>query len=1298
MISDIRGKSKSTKLSKKRTRTQEILKTYKPKEEIPVNAPIFDTDKSLLLKFSQANNIPSLFVLVFPPEKENELLPRFQTLDDYIDENFNPDEKTLQEFIQEVQKIKYQIKQDDILYTIYSKIEDDESKELFMNEASDTLNIDTHFFIDKFNDWKIGYEQLILNDSKELINIEESLKILQSVEPVSSSDIVINKITIQYTIEQVLDKDSDIFDVIPDIFANAITDFDIPYIRYNQGNKPIIKIFSGQPLEDSPVYRYIQQKITKMIDPNMLYFVMKIDRIEASEDLRKESYVAFSIDLSKKLLKFKYLPEVSIPIEDIVNKIQTTFKGIILKERLDKNFQCYFNMYGFTVEEYSLLHIILVEKMFYSFLFTDESSKPVSERKKLKIFFDSELGFQSQKSSSKTLAKKSQIGMSLTQFFSGKNDKDVSGSVYKVAEYKNDIDVKEKILGTTNVSEISIQTLELDTPYVMVKISKALTKFSVYQFCNILLRLMTLYLEEKENIDNFYKEALPEVMDPKYSILTIHKESKEDKMLGNALTLAMLAPEIFTEGYSRECQGEYQPIIVPPNEVKNWKDKKIKEGKKEIDRPIVEYAGYNFVCPNDKLPYVVLNEKRKKKKGELEFYPCCSKENITKKERETGTSSKGCENPIKTLRILKEGPYCGQLPVNIRELLQGYEPNGIFLRTGTKRSKSSTLSAILIAIQDETYINLPDEKKIIYVEYIRKKIGEDIHFEVASNELYDFTAEERKALFNDPDRYLDPSLYIRILEEIFNVNIFVFSGNHMIPSTKITFSIDLGRYNTIPMKYYDSNRKTIVLFKHWGSDTDRLNEAQTEVILLKKENEQVSLFDDSMGKYLLQAYYTIAKVYGRIYEDDEESFGDYSSKQIMRIMNSNFLVNFFDNENIKVLSQIIDGKGKLRGLNIEYKNKKITVGTPPLPTFNVKGSDDIYKTSFRYVRDLFGDSPSYFAVDKDDNIIGVWYKFFGIKKGIYIPLTGSRIEGIEEIERTRDNCFEYLFENNDAERYNRLKRDLDFVIQLTRWLYTIYQNEYEDPTLDTFFNEYIQVSKREDKNSINDYDFDQLERKIPNINEIDMALQYLNEHCPRFTDGKKIIVYSDKMKNILYLTLYQFVKYLPTMNIKTKYLDNYYTSIYDYPNYPSNMIFFNNEDADLWISNASRESMTEIPVTYFINDNFKNIQNPFYYSPKENMLTCIINVITEDKEIAIKTSVHIGRVWMNDKRMILPSMLDIVKIDEPNNYIIITSTTEKEIFVKISEHKTDDDLPMIFVYKYPNSERYAAMLSLSISK
>lgn len=1308
-------------------------KIVKSKDIIDTSIPLFTTQKKRVLDFAIKNKIPSKFVFpIYDSERDHtraDLSTDLETIEDYIKRV----EPNITELVENIRLKDVRIKPEEILFYISNFISED-NKEFFEKASRITPAYEDPetFMNDKYNWERDELPKLLERDIQDIEQLDIYFENIQTIDPVQTSDMTITKMTIEFDVV-VVDENDTLINTAPDLFANMKTSYDVPFVKYNDRYFSKYKVFSGDTFESRPPFKLFQQHFTKFEEKNMIYMILLADPGTNLQEYTKNSYISVSLNLSKNILSFKYFVLSNRPEDEIIESIQNVMTGIKLVNRREKNYGANFNIYNTFIREDSFLDILISEpfiafnspRIFSAVLFADEYEKPISERKKLKVYYDTNIGFEADtaievegREKNEELSKLASLGFYMTQYQSGINDAGVSKGRYTITEF---VEGDDKIIGTRNTIVKSL-FLPLKTPYIVVSVSKAVNRFVLFQFMNVFSRLLSIYNQVRDVYENEYDSLIPELKDEKTQEEELSLILKPAKTIGKEkigkINLTTIAPEIFTKSYSRDCQYKNQPIIISESEIDSWKNRKIVKGTQNIERPIKQLGDYNFVCPTDIYPYVEFKQNLDDDR-QFEKYPCCYKsQQGGVRQRERGTSQRS-NVPIKTNKIMGEGGIAN-VPTSIEEILQGaFNKTLSFYRTGSLISPSSFLACVALALDDPGYMNLKTvEEKENYINQLRLEIGSNGNFLTTSSELFDVAEKDRIENFKRLDEFLDPSIYYRVVEELFNVNIFVFSGSLPKPNVEPVYTLEISRFSSIPIHSFKRGAPTILIYKHWGAETDHLEYPQCELIIVNIENQDAILFSDDIAKYLLKGYFISAGVYGRLYIPEKNIFENYSSEFIYQLLQSDFLDSYMKKSPESRLpyatAQIIDEKGKLCGLQLKTPYGEMTMGVPALPPQNLPLNTKIERPKLSDVLKVFTEetvgSPTGYSYE-DDNIVAVWFRLLSLEFGIQVPVSPENKQQIRKEYRkilpsVPENRFVLDTKLSEIQRLLKLQKDVNIIIQLVRWIFLIaIQDEGFTPSqmieaTQVFLDNIIKEVPRKDQDSALVYDFSKLPRKLPqDRSSIEVILDELKRTAPTFTDGEKILI-SGK---VFYSRVRQSLEHYVRLNIPIiipNYLDGYYESVYDYPKFTKTLIFLSDIDFKRWLKQAIEDPTSTYPVLYSLRGKLSEMTHPYLYTiesekPSTNnpfgrsFLFLIQNApFVNSKASALENSIRWRDIHVNH-----PKISDQL-LSKFRNYKVFT-ISQSETFEVVEDMADEDDLQnTIFVLQYPGTDKYASVLPI----
>ena len=440
--------------------------------------------------------------------------------------------------------------------------------------------------------------------------------------------------------------------------------------------------------------------------------------------------------------------------------------------------------------------------------------------------------------------------------------------------------------------------------FVAVKVNNAPTIEFVEKLQKLLSVTTGVYREWKDDILKDYDKYLP-ITEKKEEVEVVAKIKKTGQRVD---LLREIEPELFTNEYSRWCQGPFQPLIVDEETAMRYDEDYRMEW---AANPTSE--GRWYVCYDDsktnledvKFPYPGCRPNtRMKNKDKYPLIPCCYK---TTRNREkcfqeiAAPISRYREGDIlQKNKMAKPGGYA-YLPDGLNEFfLQFYSSNQI-LRYGVPISPNSFLMCLLSATEDGYQLKSLEEK-IESAEMIRKVVASDLENpQIAKQECYGWSLTKIKSVLGDNTVYFDPRRFIRITEQFFDCNIFL-------------FDYDKTEGSEVLLPYFSQ------VYLHRSYD-----EKRTVVIVVNEAEEMCEVVCERRGLSAVCSFEN-PDVINNLIEVWTQSNVVYS---VTNQQNKLYTATIpFLNE---VVSQSIDENGKVRVVKI----KDLTLFTSPLPPFGV---------------------------------------------------------------------------------------------------------------------------------------------------------------------------------------------------------------------------------------------------------------------------------------------------------------------------------------------------------------------------
>lgn len=1147
----------------------------------------FDTSYTLRIKKAFQLEIPYKYILYddenyfslfqfFDAEREEKknLVDMYQDAVPYISElNIKDFYMAYYLFVRESVEVEVVLQDINTLISDSNLDEDQEGTFLTQNTFKNVTE-----FLEDFQFWTVKYVEELKQNAQIYERLIKSQEFLEQTTPVEikPESLIITQSRLEFKPKFItINSDITVKDGI-EVFDQIEPSINIPFIQYNDSlGKPYYKVFEDSNLN----FDNIIPTISEARKYNHIYFKVSIikDIKEDSETIKK-NYKLCIYDLSKNKLVIKEVETNNHNL--VINRIKQGFKNIDIGDYKETNLKGEFHIPSLIFNFANLHYLILNDNhrnedgededglngVFSNYVFIDETKNVVvnSLNNQMSLKY-------------KSLEK----------------------------EEEEEEEIPEDIYIAVNPSSLTLRIKQNSSTFNFLK---AKNKETLYQFIKVFSRLAAIYKNYEDDVIDLYTEVIPELKNFKKKEIVGELIDEKVKNLRNA------APDVFlkgTVGYSRLCSCDHQPIIVSDeDEAKDWKNKTFIDKKENEEKyrqiasfpPKKEESLFKFTCPTDERPYPYLVENNTEENSEkYPYVPCCGKENklddffniYYKESTEKTKSYKSYE--INTIKVL-DYKRSGKIPIQIQNLLSSYttEEKYEFNRIGTVRSVNSLIHCVMIALQDinddaTTYRNLnTNVEREEFCKTIRQKmITYFPDLNVYKQELYDTPSEEIKLKLEDENEFLDPALYYRGLEELYNVNIFVFTPES--DGTKEP-SIEIPRHKFTHIRPNRPKRDSIIIFKHSGGESEDLKYPQCELIFnsgktkettVEKEEEvdkkgrgrpkkqekqletQIALdkseyfFSGTMTDILYTSLERFSKSY--VFSFDSEN-RDVSKVQIRLNPYSSILYNDILANPIKIISQYIDGYGKTRILNIKIAQYKVSMFIPPTQPFNVATTSEIYKSTVDVVTTIFG-TPKKTIKD------GLWYSIIDYEEGLFIPCATKASASIPEPPMLLKNIIEKP--KNEINNYRNVRKYYNWFENLVIW--GLRSNGILNLKDLSKLNNYIKIVDTIDY-SVGPIIID---RRLPE----NQNFSYLYTWWPNyFTKDNKV-----KMTTSLYDKMYKLLKRYYTLTdglslAPEKYLENVYEYEEDFEKYFNSRIIIGSDHLDMWKKQRKSNIGTEVII------------------------------------------------------------------------------------------------------------------------
>lgn len=1174
---------------------------------------------------------------------------------------------------------------------------------------------------------KFRYDLVLTNKRYHLINkIQTELSTVNVSEWFQQSDPKI--LTQTYRFNPMLINGVQIDENYGDlIFDNIKLSDRFPYlVFYDTNSEPYTKIYTELASDSSLDYGKILSKTSSSPKPNTIEFILWLGE-GSLYNTSMSSFFAGTFDLTRGIITYSVpitLRDKQVQYSDMAQKVlANAFSDILLLGDYEIVMsQMEFNLYPlrdaegkfnpekgvFNFEEFMLLHEFTLNDMFRHMVYPDETIFPYFKRSRLEFSY-------------------------IPMFMRDYVDRLHMPVTWSMTLRKTQSYISYNLSGD--------QTFKgRDGNFLRMKIVNADHPDTAREIITILVPLLCIfyrdYVFQSTPDRDYYISTIG------YHVVNVENAQRERKFKSEdekgdekstisregATRLKEYSrkyPEIFQDRFKILCRSHKTPIIFDnEEEAKQWTaTRKLDYIPYPYSNPAVpsshrrttpfqEGSGPLFWFASQhsdyKYPNVVANEDPDTYKI-LPYYPCTSKSDMRKPDvnsdytefylgkKRIFARSAVDKSPKK---VLNARDY-GKLEPALDSFLSTYrDGNCKIVRYGCCHpgSKNSLIHCILYAVRDVEYVRyFPNGKiegrenymKLIiererYVKQVRSKLSSSIHISLLAQELYDLSHESRKSVMNNIDSFMDPSLFYRAFEELYKINIFVFSKD----------GYEIPRHRDFSVRHYDMKWPCVLLYKNTESKIPNI-----ELIVDRQSN--VPYFDASMTEKCSSVHNmmlsTLTIVGNNIYSNI------YSRFDYLEIFSG------------AITEQYIDGHGKSRGINVTLKSGKVTVYTHPGQPLNVPATvAPPYKTTPEIAKILFGKDFTYVTLDMNGMVNGLWYSALDIDQFFYVMLSVPAENKNYKIGR---NYVPSTSAKSEISGLIEQERTLSIIIQLVIWTFDVYRlGMYKEDIqdIDIQFCSYVLTSLNSPVSSVNYYGFEQLHKILPKLTNYQSCLKYINLNTRNLVltndDTNYYFVFHSKIfrdKIVARVRTYYKNTYRDTISPRTV-LDDYRTTHESFKQQEGVQILIGEKSLKVWMTGVAEVKKSHTEIYTKVTLSMSGQINPYLYSDEKSDLYLIQNI--EGEYLKNKEEITEEQLYEKALKIALKWRMQGInsgyyyniraKPSEYKNFSIVTYMISKNgRFIPVLQ-TGPENVEYLSIIKYANYQelddraRYAAMLPL----
>ena len=413
-----------------------------------------------------------------------------------------------------------------------------------------------------------------------------------------------------------------------------------------------------------------------------------------------------------------------------------------------------------------------------------------------------------------------------------------------------------------------------------------------------------------------------------------------------------------------------------------------------------------------------------------------------------------------------------------------------------------------------------------------------------------------------------------------------------------------------------------------------------------------------------------------------------SDDQISARKNIYSKINFYQKFKNEIINQIIDNYGKLRGFVFNHNNNLITIIFPPSQPENFDVITSNYPlTPISVILNEFKGDPTGITQDRQ-SITGLWYRIFDINYGIYFP-----IEPIKELPLNLTFLLQlpigppnpiFVKGLNIVNRLELLNKNIKIILQLILWLFILSKLNAK-----SFIEKYlVKIESDKDLDSVNMYDFSNINYQLPIVIKIDHAINYLSTNVPTLIVNGKIKAYSDKFYNRISFFLHDDEKNTKGLirDIPTE-IDNLFDKESDFIQHKNTAVFINENNMRTWVYNIQHKNYQNVDIKLKIDSSYALFNNPYLFKNEDEHIYIIQNVYRGELNRALNVAYQWYINKLNDGYF-TESFDEIFQLP-----IYVVYGIHKALTLVPIEDKTNGVTPYLQILRY-SQDHYAAMLPI----
>lgn len=492
---------------------------------------------------------------------------------------------------------------------------------------------------------------------------------------------------------------------------------------------------------------------------------------------------------------------------------------------------------------------------------------------------------------------------------------------------------------------------------------------------------------------------------------------------------------------------------------------------------------------------------------------------------------------------------------------------------GTRRYPMAVPQKNITNSQFQTRVEYAEE----YIREVRRDILNSVHVGVARQQTYSFSDAEVKRDVMNTELFFDSSRYYCLLEEYYQINIFVIGSENNNPTMEVP------SHKIFHVRNYRPERPTVLLYRNRGSPrAGKLSPFDHyELIVARDINISIPYYGLKMLEMCYSAYSSMISTV-TLYRH---------GKNLTTYLDLYRIVNYHKLFNMSIVSQRIDSYGKVYAFDVRiYNRRKCTIFVTPTHPLNVpQRRGAVYTAPPEIVEKFVVPGVSISSVTRSDGMIsGLWFEIYDVKNCFYIPTVPFINKDLDHLEESGPEIPIFALSGiedvnvDSVDSYRTNKRVANQMKELIIWTfdtfrreqvedgYMIYAVEAQDRNnlAERFIRQFIDEKWRMNVT----YSFSALTDILPVQETAVSCIQYIASKTEGFiSENGKMITNSRRFLDGIRFFVRDYYK--NTYGLKPEpahKLELFYESSRDFHSQENVVIFANNADFQLWLEDWTK--------------------------------------------------------------------------------------------------------------------------------